>query len=145
MNTLALRLEKAMKGPPKIRAAALARACKIKQPSVSDWLSGRTKRLEGANLLSAARFLGVNPEWLATGKPPMKVGGADGSTLVLAPGPIYPEAVLNMARRIAALSPAHRKVVETALIKEERIFHLEKENKRLRAEDGDARHIANRA
>jgi phage repressor protein C with HTH and peptisase S24 domain len=59
------RLEIAMAGPPKVTQAALARACKVKPPSVSEWLSGKTKRLDGENLLKAASMLRVTPEWLA--------------------------------------------------------------------------------
>lgn len=66
------RLALAMAGPPPVSQAALARACGIKQPSVSDWLSGRTKRLEGANLLAAARLLNVAPDWLSTGRGSMR-------------------------------------------------------------------------
>ncbi len=71
-TTLEKRLRLAMAGPPAIKPAALARACGIKQPSVSDWLSGRTKHLEGANLLSAAAYLNVTPEWLSSGRGPMR-------------------------------------------------------------------------
>lgn len=66
-TTLAERLQAAMKGPPPITAAALARACKIKPPSIHAWLSGRTKTIEGANLLAASKLLQVSPDWLATG------------------------------------------------------------------------------
>lgn len=52
--------------------ADLARACKIKAPSVSDWLSGKTKLLKGPNLIRAANFLNVNSEWLGAGKGPMR-------------------------------------------------------------------------
>lgn len=69
---LADRLKEAMKGPPAITAAELARACGVKQPSVSDWLSGRTKQLRGANLHRAAAKLGVSVIWLAEGRGPMK-------------------------------------------------------------------------
>jgi transcriptional regulator with XRE-family HTH domain len=69
-KTLKERLEIAMRGPPRVRAIDLARACNVRPPSVSDWLTGKTKRLEGANLLNAAKRLGVTPEWLATGKGP---------------------------------------------------------------------------
>jgi transcriptional regulator with XRE-family HTH domain len=48
--------------------AALARHCGVKPPSVADWLSGKSKSLEGENLLRAAEFFNVNPEWLANGK-----------------------------------------------------------------------------
>lgn len=71
-NLLADRLKEAMKGPPKITGVMLAKACGVKPPSVSDWLTGKSKTMEGANLLAASRLLGVNPEWLATGKGPMR-------------------------------------------------------------------------
>jgi transcriptional regulator with XRE-family HTH domain len=62
------RMREAMAGPPKVSQAALARACSVKPPSVNDWLSGKTKTIEGANLLAAAAHLNVNALWLATGK-----------------------------------------------------------------------------
>jgi len=61
-----------MAGPPKVSQVALARACGIRAPSVNDWLSGKTKTIEGRNLLLAAEFLKVQPMWLATGKGPMR-------------------------------------------------------------------------
>jgi transcriptional regulator with XRE-family HTH domain len=62
-----------MAGPPKVTQAALAKACKVRQPSVSDWLSGRTRSMDSENLIAAARFLNVRPEWLATGKGEMRL------------------------------------------------------------------------
>lgn len=76
MSTLQERLRQIMAGPPKVSQAALARACKVKPPSVHDWLSGKTKTIEGQNLLAAADFLRVSPTWLATGKGSMKRGVA---------------------------------------------------------------------
>ncbi|MFP6818441.1 S24 family peptidase [Acinetobacter sp.] len=69
MNTLAERLRYAMEVLPtkKIKGIDLARAVGVKPPSVSDWLSGKSKTMEGENLLKAADFLKVNPAWLATG------------------------------------------------------------------------------
>lgn len=75
MRTLQERLKFAMAGPPKVSQAALARACGISAPSVNDWLSGKTKSIEGRNLLLAADFLRVLPKWLATGKGPMREAG----------------------------------------------------------------------
>lgn len=72
MNTLAERLALAMKGPPEVKAIELARACGVKQPSVSGWLSGKSKKMEGANLLAAAEFLKINYWWLANGTGPMR-------------------------------------------------------------------------
>lgn len=70
LNTLAQRLRYAMEVLPfkKVKGVDLARAVGVKPPSVSDWLSGKSKTMEGENLLRAAKHLGVNPVWLATGK-----------------------------------------------------------------------------
>lgn len=69
MKTLAERLKYAMEvlPPKKIKGVELARAVGVKPPSVSDWLSGKSKTMEGENLLRAAKHLNVNPVWLATG------------------------------------------------------------------------------
>ncbi|TCB71602.1 helix-turn-helix domain-containing protein [Acinetobacter sp. ANC 4216] len=69
MKTLAERLRYAMEvlPPKKVKGVELARAVGVKPPSVSDWLSGKSKTMEGENLLRASKFLGVNPSWLATG------------------------------------------------------------------------------
>ncbi|WP_151799105.1 S24 family peptidase [Acinetobacter calcoaceticus] len=69
MNTLAERLRYAMEVLPtkKIKGVDLARAVGVKPPSVSDWLSGKSKTMEGENLLRASKFLKVNPTWLASG------------------------------------------------------------------------------
>ncbi|MDC4558784.1 LexA family transcriptional regulator [Acinetobacter baumannii] len=69
MNTLAERLRYAMEVLPskKIKGVELARAVGVKPPSVSDWLSGKSKTMEGENLLRASKFLNVNPSWLASG------------------------------------------------------------------------------
>lgn len=68
MKLLSERLNFLMKAQGrKIKAVDLARACKIKPPSVSDWLNGRTKNLEGSHLYLAAKFLKCEPLWLATG------------------------------------------------------------------------------
>lgn len=71
-NTLGERLKLALDGPPKLSQAALARACGVKPPSVNDWITGKTKTIEGANLLNAAAFLNVAPRWLAEGIGPMR-------------------------------------------------------------------------
>lgn len=69
MNTLAERLRYSMEVLPskKIKGVELARAVGVKPPSVSDWLSGKSKTMEGENLVRAAKFLNVNATWLATG------------------------------------------------------------------------------
>lgn len=73
------RLKMAMDGPPRVSQAALARACKVSPPSVNDWLSGKTKRMGGVNLLRVSQFLNVSPTWLATGRgDPYTNSGEDG-------------------------------------------------------------------
>lgn len=67
LMTLAERLKNAMDGPPKVTGKALAGACQVSTASVSDWLSGKSKTMEGSNLVAAAEFLHVSPKWLATG------------------------------------------------------------------------------
>jgi transcriptional regulator with XRE-family HTH domain len=66
--TLKDRLREAMAGPPKVTQAALARGVKVSQPTVNDWLSGKSKTIRGPILVRVAAFLGVSAEWLATGK-----------------------------------------------------------------------------
>lgn len=55
-----------------VSQAELARACGVKPPSIHGWLSGKSKFLRGENLLSAARRLGVEQQWLATGVGPRR-------------------------------------------------------------------------
>jgi transcriptional regulator with XRE-family HTH domain len=71
-STLSERVKLALAGPPKRSQVDLARACGIKPPSVNDWVTGKTKTIEGSNLLNAAAFLQVNPKWLAEGIGPMR-------------------------------------------------------------------------
>ena len=69
MNTLAERLRYAMQfaTPKKVKGVELAAAVGVKPPSVSDWLSGKSKTMEGENLLKTSKYLNVNPAWLASG------------------------------------------------------------------------------
>lgn len=66
-STLAERLAEAMAGPPRASSAEIARVCGVKPPSVSDWLSGRSKRMDAENLLKVARHCRVSPDWLCFG------------------------------------------------------------------------------
>jgi transcriptional regulator with XRE-family HTH domain len=67
MNTLATRIKERLDTLGKTQAG-LARYCKVQRPSVSKWLSGSTKTLQGQNLLRAAEYLECDAEWLADGK-----------------------------------------------------------------------------
>jgi transcriptional regulator with XRE-family HTH domain len=46
----------------------LAAACGLRPPSINDWFSGKTKMIDGKNLVLAARALNTTPEWIMTGK-----------------------------------------------------------------------------
>lgn len=68
---LAKRLKVAMESAS-LTQADLARACNVKPPSISGWLSGKSKFLKGENLLLAADALNVSRKWLATGEGDMR-------------------------------------------------------------------------
>jgi len=92
MSTLQERLAVAMKGPPTVTAADLARACNVKPASVSEWINGPTKTLKGPNAINAARCLGVNNEWLSTGRGQMR-STSTGDLQPVAPLATHPDYV----------------------------------------------------
>ena len=67
MNTLADRLTVAI-AHAGITKAELARRVGVSPPSINGWFTGKAKFLRGENLLAAARALGVDQDWLASGK-----------------------------------------------------------------------------
>ena len=71
MTTLSDRLKLALSQRPDLSRVALARACGVTPQAIHAWLVGKTKKVEHANVMAAARALGVSPEWLASGKEPM--------------------------------------------------------------------------
>jgi phage repressor protein C with HTH and peptisase S24 domain len=52
---------------------ALAEAVGVSSPAVHDWFTGKTVTLEAGNLIKAAKYLRVEPMWLATGQGAMTV------------------------------------------------------------------------
>lgn len=64
-----------MAPPCTVTAADLARECRVKPPSVHEWLYGPTKTLKGPHAIRAARLLRVNVEWLSDGRGPMRNPG----------------------------------------------------------------------
>jgi len=73
MSTLADRLRKALaEATPPRTQAELARACGLKGPSVSNWVTGTTQTLKAESAILAADFLGVRPRWLIEGVGPMR-------------------------------------------------------------------------
>lgn len=57
---------------PHITKADLARAAGVKQPSVSDWFSGKTKTLKAEPASKIAKKYGISAHWLATGQGAMR-------------------------------------------------------------------------
>lgn len=102
MKTLSERLKHAMEvlPPKKIKGVELARAVGVKPPSVSDWLSGKSKTMEGPNLVRAAQFLKVNSKWLATGsgKPTDEESKSDFSNVSLNDTPFRKIPVLDFVQ-----------------------------------------------
>jgi len=104
MSTLQERLALAMAPPCTVTAADLARACKVKAPSVHEWINGPTQTLKGPNAVRVAHELNVNVEWLTTGRGPMRGSGTPGAQGSLdASGPLAnedAEALLLAARSL---------------------------------------------
>jgi len=69
MDTWHKRLEKALEARG-VKPVELARATGNKPPSVSDWLSGKTRMMGGQNALKTCDFLRISQEWLFTGRGP---------------------------------------------------------------------------
>lgn len=51
-----------------IKKGEFAKRVGVSAPTVTDWESGTIKKIDGANLVAAARELHVTPEWIMTGK-----------------------------------------------------------------------------
>lgn len=67
MTTLAERIKQERKGRG-LTQNQLGNLIGVSKSSVSQWESGLTKRMDGTNMVSLAKALGVNSYWLATGK-----------------------------------------------------------------------------
>lgn len=111
MKTLAERVKFAMDSatPKKIKGVDLARCVGVKPPSVSDWLSGKSKTMEGENLLRAAKCLGVNPQWLATGSGemrPSQTQGQDGQSQSQSQGKPWQTPIDELSIRHDGLPPS---------------------------------------
>ena len=67
MNELSDRLRAAMTSAG-MSQADLARACGVSDPTVSNWLSGKTKSLKASTAIAAAAALHVDVVWLESGR-----------------------------------------------------------------------------
>lgn len=84
MSTLQDRIAEVSEGLKRGWQADLARYCGVKPPSVADWVSGKTLKLDGDNLLRAAEFFGVRPRWLSSGKGPKPASSDDPDVVPIA-------------------------------------------------------------
>jgi transcriptional regulator with XRE-family HTH domain len=77
----AQRISDLLSADPSKTVTALARACGIAQPSVSNWFGKGTptKMISGDNLIAAAAYLGVTPEYIMTGRDRIRSGDAEHS------------------------------------------------------------------
>lgn len=89
----------------------LARHLGISKSAVSQQVNGDTKEITPKNLFRAARFLGVEPEWLGTGKGPRTPLERLASEGVEMQG----QDVREIVRRIAALSVQSRNALRSLL------------------------------
>lgn len=99
MGLLSERICWARKEHAKISQAALGDACGVSRNAVSMWESGETKSLDASYLFAAARTLGINPEWLATG---------NGEKILVA-GEKQPHGTFL----ITSINERHKKLIET--------------------------------
>lgn len=67
MSTLAERI-KSERTALKLTQSELGDRIGVGKSSVSQWENGFAKKIDGVNMVKAAKALGVNPDWLATGK-----------------------------------------------------------------------------
>lgn len=67
MKSLKERIEEAMRRNPNVSQADIARACKVKSPSVADWLNGKTKSLKPEPARLAAALFGCDQNWIGQG------------------------------------------------------------------------------
>lgn len=140
-DTLAERLKLAMAGPPRISQAALAKACGVSAPSVSDWCRGVTKSLDGVNLVRAAAFLKVRPRWLSEGLGPRELENPYRRAELAAqePGASVITTLRGQARRMLELLPDH--------LLEEAMNHMEwliERDKKTSLDVGNGRSIPGR-
>jgi hypothetical protein len=66
----AQRIADLLQADPSKSRGGIARACGIKEGSISGWLGGGkpTKMISGDNLVATAAYLGCSPEYIMTGK-----------------------------------------------------------------------------
>lgn len=67
MISLSTRVAMLLAREPGLRAADLARVCKVSTASVADWQSGKTKSMKSEAARLAAAYFGCDQNWLSHG------------------------------------------------------------------------------
>ncbi len=67
MRTLAERLKYALEKSGKTKTD-IWKACEVTSGAVTHWFDGTVREMMSEHLIVTAKVLGVDPEWLATGK-----------------------------------------------------------------------------
>jgi transcriptional regulator with XRE-family HTH domain len=75
MSTLAERITQARKLAGIKYKVDLARKVGVSAPTVTEWESGEIHELKADNLHRLAKVLCVRPEWILSGREPMRPGG----------------------------------------------------------------------
>lgn len=120
MSTLADRLQKALDAKPGASQADLARHCKARGPSVSDWFTGETKTLKAKSIVLAAEFLEVRARWLLDGVGPMRLAGhaakpSDQQVPPAVSAPPPPDLAEQIVELVAGLPPARWRSIRAQL------------------------------
>jgi hypothetical protein len=100
MSLLRDRIAECMKRRPDVKQADIARACKVRTPSVADWLNGKTKTLKPEPARLGAALFGCDQNWLATGTGSPNWEG--GSARQAAPEVSLADALGVLGRHLAA-------------------------------------------
>jgi len=109
-----------------MKPADLAVAIGVSRATVSQWVNGPTKKLEGEHLTRAARALGVDAHWLATGEQRPGAANLDITGLMHA----YSLAEHQFMQKYRALTDDDKSralYIIDALLKRERIEAIERE------------------
>lgn len=66
--TLQERIKELLAGPPATKAIHLAAAVGVSRATVSAWVNGKVMEMDGTTSFKVAKYFGVNPEWVQTGR-----------------------------------------------------------------------------
>jgi transcriptional regulator with XRE-family HTH domain len=113
MTTIKSRLNQLSAGRKRGWKADLARACGVKPASVSDWVSGKTAKLDHENIVAAAKFFGVETEWLANGRGPKFANEKEdiGTPVAHAAALDVSATLASLGSLLSSASPAQRDVI----------------------------------